>query len=82
MPDCSASGQSGTEVKKCRCRKQFVTERKRPCQVKILRYRTEITDFGLPIPAASVMMPTPSILNGKKTKKVKKSFKLTQFFVR
>jgi hypothetical protein len=46
MPDCPASGQSSTGMNK-------------NSDPEPLRYRTEIPDAGMPMPAASASMPMP-----------------------
>jgi hypothetical protein len=61
MPDCLASDQSGTGLKKLTM-PGIVRYRTKPRQSGILlvRYRTEIIDAGMPMPALVSSMPMPS----------------------
>jgi hypothetical protein len=61
MPDCPASDQSGTGIKKLTMPGQFRYQTK-PRQFGIfsVRYRTEIIDAGMLMPALVFWMPMPS----------------------
>jgi hypothetical protein len=61
MPDCPASNQSATGMKKLTMLGQ-VRYRTKPRQsgIFIVRYRTEIIDAGMPMPALVSWMPMPS----------------------
>jgi hypothetical protein len=61
MPDCPASDQSGTGMKKLTMPGQ-VRYRTKPRQFGILLvwYRTEIIDTGMPMPVLVSWMPMPS----------------------
>ncbi len=61
MPDCPASGQSGTGLKKITMPKP-VRYRTKMTQSGILldRCQTKIGDAGMPIPALVSLMPMPS----------------------
>jgi hypothetical protein len=61
MPDCSASDQSGTGLKKLTM-PGTVRYRTKPRQsgIFLVRYRTEIIDAGMPMPALVSSMPMPS----------------------
>jgi hypothetical protein len=61
MPDCPASYQSGPGIKKLTIPGQ-VRYRIKPRQsgIFLVRYRTEIIDAGMPMPALVSWMPMPS----------------------
>ena len=61
MPDCPASGQSSTGLKKLTMLKQ-VRYRTKLTQsgIFLVRYRTKIRDAGMPMPALVSSMPMPS----------------------
>jgi hypothetical protein len=61
MPDCPAYDQSGTRLENERCR-GIVRYRTKPRQpgIFLVRYRTEIIDAGMPMPALVSSMPVPS----------------------
>ncbi len=61
MLDCTASDQSGTRMKKLTMSGQ-VRYRTKPRQygIFLVRYRTEIIDAGMPMPALVSRMPMPS----------------------
>ncbi len=69
MPDCLASDQSGTGLKKLTM-PGIVQYRTKPRQsgIFLVRYRTKIIDAGMPMPALVSSMPMPSYdLNGMGT---------------
>jgi hypothetical protein len=57
IPDCPASGQSGTGLKKTKdaYRTKLILS-----GIFLVRYRTKIRDAGLPMPALVSSMPMPS----------------------
>jgi hypothetical protein len=61
MPDCPASDQSGTGLKKLTLQ-GIVRYRTKPRQsgIFLVRYRTEIIDAEMPMPALVSSMPMPS----------------------
>jgi hypothetical protein len=61
MPDCPASDQSGTGLKKLMML-GIVRYRTKPRQsgIFLVRYRTEIIDAGMPMPELVSSMPMPS----------------------
>jgi hypothetical protein len=61
MPDCPASSQSGTGLKKLTMPEQ-VRYRTKLTQsgIFLVRYRTKIQDAGMPMPALVSSMPMPS----------------------
>jgi hypothetical protein len=61
MPDCPASSQSGTGMKKLTML-ELVQYRTKPMQsgIFLVRYRTKLTDAGMPMPALVFWMPMPS----------------------
>ncbi len=61
MPDCPASGQSGTGLKKLTMLKQ-VRYRTKLTQsgIFLVQYLTKIRDAGMPMPALVSSMPMPS----------------------
>ncbi len=61
MPDCPASSQSGTGMKKLTML-ELVLCRTKPMQsgICLVRYRTEFTDAGMPMPALVFWIPIPS----------------------
>ncbi len=61
MPDCPASGQSGTGLKKTNDA-ETVPYRTKLMQsgIFLVRYRTKIRDAGMPMPALVSSMPMPS----------------------
>jgi hypothetical protein len=61
MPDCPASDQSGTGLKKLTMT-GIVQYRTKPKQsgIFLVQYRTEIIDAGMPMPAFVSSMPMPS----------------------
>jgi len=62
MPNCLASDQSGTGMKKKTLLLDQVQYRDKRTQsgTRMLRYRTEIQDVGMPMAAASASIPMPS----------------------
>jgi hypothetical protein len=61
MPDCPASGQSGEEQLKMPTPEPLRYRNKGTHSgAKMLRYRTERPDAGMPVPVASLSMPMPS----------------------
>jgi hypothetical protein len=61
MPDCTASGQSGTGMNKnADAGSCPVPEKGIQSGTGMLRYRTEMLDDGIPTPAALDSMPMPS----------------------
>ncbi len=61
MPDCPASGQSGTGLKKLMMPKP-VRFRTKLTQsgIFLVRYRTKIRDAGMPMLALVSLMPMPN----------------------
>ncbi len=61
MPDCPAYYQSGTRLKKLTM-PEIIRYRTKPRQsgIFLVRYRTEIIDTGMPMPALVSLMPMPS----------------------
>jgi hypothetical protein len=55
MPDCPASSQSGTGMKKTML--ELVRYRTNPIQsgIFLVRYRIKLTDAGMPMPALSFL---------------------------
>ncbi len=61
MPDCPASGQSGTGLKKLTMPKPVQYRTKlRQSSIFLVRYRTKIRDAGMPMPALVSSIPMPS----------------------
>jgi hypothetical protein len=61
MPDCPASDQSGTGMKKLTMPGMVRYQIKpRQSAIFLVRYRTEIIDDGMPMPALVFSMPMPS----------------------
>jgi hypothetical protein len=61
MPDCLASDQSGTRMKK-QTLPGLVQIRTKPTQsgIYLVKYQTEIMDAGMPMSALVFSMPMPS----------------------
>jgi hypothetical protein len=61
MPDCPASDQSGTEIKKLMMPGQFRYQTKpRQSGIFSVWYQTDYIDAGMPMPALVFWMPMPS----------------------
>ncbi len=61
MPDCPASGQSGTGLKKTKMPKPVRYQTKlTQSGIFLVRYQTKIRDAGMPMPALVSSMPMPS----------------------
>ncbi len=61
IPDCPASDQSGTRMKKLTMLGQvWYRTKQRQSGIFLVRYRTEIIDAGMPMPALVFWMPMPS----------------------
>jgi hypothetical protein len=61
MPDCPVSDQSGTGIKKLTMPAQFrYLTKPRQSGIVSIRYRTEIIDAGMPMPAVVFWMPMHS----------------------
>ncbi len=62
MPDCPASGQSGTGLKKKLTMPKPVRYRTKLTQsgIFLVRYQTKIRYAGMPMPALISSMPMPS----------------------
>jgi hypothetical protein len=64
MPDRPASSQSGTGLKKTNdAGTGAVPEQNDAVRHFLLRYRTEMTDTGIPMPALVFWMPMPTYDN-------------------
>jgi hypothetical protein len=64
MPDCLAFDQSGTGIKKTNDAGTVpVPDQTRQSGIFSVRYRTEIIDAGMPMPALVFWMPMPSYAN-------------------
>jgi hypothetical protein len=72
MPNCPASDQSGTELKKLTM-PGLVRYRTKPRQsgIFLVRYRTGIIDAGMPMPVLVSSMPLPSYGNYDVKKMIK-----------
>ena len=63
MQDCPASGQSGTEINKNNdSGTSPLPEKGTQSVTGMLRHQTEISDAGMPMPAALASMPMPAML--------------------
>ncbi len=61
MPDCPSSDQSGTGIKKTNdAGTGPVPDQGKAVRHFLVRYRTEIIDAGMPMPALVSWMPMPS----------------------
>jgi hypothetical protein len=61
MPDCPASGQSGTRLKKLTMPKPARYRTKlTQSGIYLVQYRTKIRDAGMPMPTLVSSMPMPS----------------------
>ncbi len=68
IPDCPASDQSGTGMKKSNNAGTYpVLDKADAFQHTLVRYRTEIMDAGMPMPAlvSSMLMPSYGNINLK-----------------
>jgi hypothetical protein len=64
MPDCPASSQSGTGLKKANdAGTGPVPDYAHTVRHFLVRYRTKIQDAGMPMPALVSSMPMPSYVN-------------------
>jgi hypothetical protein len=61
MPDCPASSQSGTRLRKTNdAGTDLVPELNDAARHFLMKYRTEMTDAGMPMPALVLRMPMPT----------------------
>ncbi len=63
MPDCPASGQAGTGLKKTMLEQVQCRTKLSQSGMFLVRYRTKIRDAGIPMPALVSSMPMPCHVN-------------------